>query len=90
VLTIYDVIRALIRGESRVLNDAEWVARAVQAIDEFEHENPAPAPPETAVPAAAPAAGPAAAVPAGEAGVVITPQQFARFSAWLASGDGDG
>lgn len=35
-VSLHEVLRALVRGDRALLHDAEWVARAVQAIDEHE------------------------------------------------------
>lgn len=47
MLTLYEVLRALVGGD-RVLNDATWIARAMEAIDAAEAKEHAAAPAEPA------------------------------------------
>lgn len=57
MLTLHDVLRAIVRGESALLNDAKWVVSALEAISTHENAGtvtvpePAPAPQDDAAPA---------------------------------------
>lgn len=53
-MTLHDVLRAIVRGESALLNDAKWVERAVRAIAAHEAKYPSPAVAAAPEPAAAP------------------------------------
>ena len=43
-MTIFDVLRALVRGRGSELNDVEWAAKALEAIDQHEGAASPPAP----------------------------------------------
>lgn len=53
-MNLHDVLRAVIRADAALLNDAKWVERAVRAIAAHEARYPSPAVPAAPEPAAVP------------------------------------
>lgn len=53
-MNLHDVLRAVIRADAALLNDAKWVERAVRAIAAHEAWDPSPAVPAAPEPDAVP------------------------------------
>lgn len=66
-LTLFDVLRAVVRGEAAKLNNPEWVGKALEAIGRHErHDSTVPAAHDVPEPDVPPAPAP---VPEGGGGL---------------------